>query len=64
MKTIIVTGGNKGIGLGIVKKLLRDYEDTFLLLGSRDAKRGEEAVKEVVQELGKMMIFNCHQNIP
>jgi len=52
MKTIIVTGGNKGIGLGIVKKLLRDYEDTFLLLGSRDAKRGEEAVKEVVQELG------------
>jgi len=52
MKTILVTGGNKGIGLGIVKKLLRDYSDTFLLLGSRDVKRGEDAVKEVVQELG------------
>jgi len=52
MKKILVTGGNKGIGLGIVKKLLRDYEDTFILLGSRDAQRGEEAVKEVIQELG------------
>ena len=55
MKTILVTGGNKGIGLGIVKKLLRDYSDTFLLLGSRDAKRGEDAVKEVVQELGRYL---------
>jgi len=52
MKRILVTGGNKGIGLGIVKKLLRDYSDTFLLLGSRDPKRGEEAVKEVIDELG------------
>ena len=59
MKRILVTGGNKGIGLGIVKKLLRDYSDTFLLLGSRDPKRGEEAVKEVINELGKKCtIFN------
>jgi len=52
MKKILVTGGNKGIGLGIVKKLLDDYPDTYLLLGSRDVQRGETAVKLLVAELG------------
>ena len=53
MKKILVTGGNKGIGLAIVKLLLRDFPDTFLLLGSRDVSRGEAAVKQLVTELGK-----------
>jgi len=52
MKKILVTGGNKGIGLGIVKKLLDDFPDTYLLLGSRDVQRGEAAVKQLVGELG------------
>jgi len=52
MKKILVTGGNKGIGLAIVKRLLREYPDTYLLLGSRDVQRGEAAVKELVTELG------------
>ena len=53
MKKILVTGGNKGIGLAIVKLLLRDFSDTFLLLGSRDVGRGQAAVKELLSELGK-----------
>ena len=53
MKKILVTGGNKGIGLAIVKLLLRDFSDTFLLLGSRDVARGQAAVKELLSELGK-----------
>ena len=56
MKKILVTGANKGIGLGIVKKLLRDFPDTYLLLGSRDVARGEAAVREILSEMGRRYI--------
>ena len=52
MKKILVTGANKGIGLGIVKNLLREFPDTHLLLGSRDVARGEAAVREILSEMG------------
>eukprot|EP00090_Calanus_glacialis_P042887 TRINITY_DN759_c0_g1_i4.p1 TRINITY_DN759_c0_g1~~TRINITY_DN759_c0_g1_i4.p1 ORF type:complete len:313 (-),score=60.69 TRINITY_DN759_c0_g1_i4:74-1012(-) len=52
MKRILVTGANKGIGLAIVSKLLQDYPDTYLLLGSRDIVRGEAALQQVVKQLG------------
>ena len=45
MKRILVTGANKGIGLATVENLLQNHPDTFLILGSRDEKRGGEAVK-------------------
>ena len=51
MKKILVTGGNKGIGLAIVKTLLRDYADTQVLLGSRDISRGKAAIEDVIGEL-------------
>ena len=44
MKRILVTGANKGIGLATVENLLQNHPDTFLILGSRDEKRGEDAV--------------------
>ena len=44
MKRILITGANKGIGLATVAKLLDSYDETFLLLGSRDSKKGQEAV--------------------
>ena len=44
MKRILVTGANKGIGLATVENLLQNHPDTFLILGSRDEKRGEEAL--------------------
>ena len=44
MKRILVTGANKGIGLATVENLLQNHPDTFLILGSRDEKRGDEAV--------------------
>eukprot|EP00092_Neocalanus_flemingeri_P032030 GFUD01034812.1.p1 GENE.GFUD01034812.1~~GFUD01034812.1.p1 ORF type:complete len:313 (-),score=94.70 GFUD01034812.1:83-1021(-) len=53
MKRILVTGANKGIGLAIVTKLLQDYPDTYLLLGSRDVGRGQAALQTVVAELGE-----------
>eukprot|EP00961_Rhodomonas_salina_P189713 2559650-Rhodomonas_salina.1 len=48
MKRIMVTGGNKGVGFGICKVLLD--RGVFVLLGSRDAARGEEAVKNLLSE--------------
>jgi len=52
MKHILVTGANKGIGLALVTKLLEEHPDTYLLLGSRDVTRGQNAVKQVVEKLG------------
>ena len=50
MKRIFVTGGNKGIGLATVAKLLKSYDDTHLILGSRNKERGEEAVGSLIRE--------------
>lgn len=49
---ILVTGGNKGIGLAICKKLLVDYPDVRVLLGCRDEKRGKSAIDNLSSELG------------
>ena len=48
MKRILITGANKGIGLATVGKLLDSYDETFLLLGSRDSKKGQEACDSLV----------------
>ncbi len=48
MKRILITGANKGIGLATVAKLLDSYDETFLLLGSRDSKKGQEALNSLV----------------
>merc|ERR1711892_551303 len=52
MKRILVTGANKGIGLAIVTKLLQDFPDTHLLLGSRDLGRGQKALQQVLDQVG------------
>ena len=52
MKVILVTGANKGIGQAIVKRLLAEFPDTHLLLGSRDKQRGDTAVQELLTDLG------------
>jgi NAD(P)-dependent dehydrogenase (short-subunit alcohol dehydrogenase family) len=44
MRSILVTGANKGVGLAIVEAILTEHTDTFVFLGSRDAERGREAV--------------------
>jgi NAD(P)-dependent dehydrogenase (short-subunit alcohol dehydrogenase family) len=51
-KVILVTGGNKGIGLAIVESLLQQEPDSVVLLGSRDEARGRAAVEGVLARLG------------
>ena len=47
-RRILVTGANKGIGLAIAEAILSEHADTFVLLGSRDADRGEAARDQLV----------------
>ena len=41
VKRVLVTGGNKGIGKAICARLLADHPDVYVILGSRNAERGE-----------------------
>jgi len=50
MRRILVTGGNKGIGLGIVTAILSEHDDTFVFLGARDAGRGHAARQALLSE--------------
>lgn len=47
MRKILVTGANKGIGLAIVQAILKNHDDTFVFLGSRDAERGKKACETI-----------------
>lgn len=51
IKKILVTGGNKGIGYGTCLTLLRDHPTVHVLLGARDATRGEAAVQQLHTEV-------------
>jgi NAD(P)-dependent dehydrogenase (short-subunit alcohol dehydrogenase family) len=50
MRRILVTGANKGVGLGIVEAILTEHADTFVYLGSRDLERGRAAAEALVQK--------------
>lgn len=52
MNKILVTGANKGIGYAIVEGILKQAEDTFVFLGSRDPARGHAAAEKIQMELG------------
>ncbi|SPO23328.1 related to carbonyl reductase [Ustilago trichophora] len=62
MVTALVSGGNRGLGYGIVRRLANEFpssplsgsssEKLTIYLGSRDLNKGEEAKKSIVSELG------------
>jgi NAD(P)-dependent dehydrogenase (short-subunit alcohol dehydrogenase family) len=45
MKTVLITGANKSIGFEVAKQLAE--KEYFIYLGSRDLKKGEEAVAKL-----------------
>lgn len=49
MKSVLVTGANKGIGFATVQKIL-ESTDCAVFLGSRDATRGASAVAQLVKK--------------
>ena len=48
MSITLVTGGNRGIGFEVCRQLAQ--KDHTVVLGSRDAKRGEDAAKRLQDE--------------
>jgi carbonyl reductase 1 len=46
-RVFLITGANKGIGFEVVKKLSANHPTDLILLGSRDQKRGEEALTQL-----------------
>ena len=63
MVTALVSGGNRGLGYGIVRRLANDFPTSTLYgsssdkltiyLGSRDLNKGEDAKKSICSELAK-----------
>jgi len=49
MKVAVVTGGNKGIGLGIARALCKKFEGVVYLT-ARDSARGNEAIEKLKSE--------------
>ncbi|EED17513.1 short-chain dehydrogenase, putative [Talaromyces stipitatus ATCC 10500] len=49
---VLITGGNRGIGYGVARKLSREYSNFHVIIGSRDANQGREAVSSLLAEEG------------
>eukprot|EP00928_Gymnodinium_smaydae_P036246 TRINITY_DN25351_c0_g1_i1.p1 TRINITY_DN25351_c0_g1~~TRINITY_DN25351_c0_g1_i1.p1 ORF type:complete len:312 (-),score=63.91 TRINITY_DN25351_c0_g1_i1:18-908(-) len=49
-RRILVTGGNRGIGLAIVRRLLTETTDAYVYLGCRDEGRGSAALASLVAD--------------
>ena len=50
LKTLIVTGANKGIGYGIVEQTIRQNLPYKIILCSRDQSRGKSAIDSLLQK--------------
>ena len=51
-KTVLVTGGNAGIGLALSRQLAADH-GCRVLMASRNAQRGEDAIKSLSIPAGR-----------
>lgn len=64
VKPVLVTGANKGIGKAICAKLLKEYPETLILLGSRDEARGKAAVQDLTATLGEETVADRLYMVP
>jgi NAD(P)-dependent dehydrogenase (short-subunit alcohol dehydrogenase family) len=55
MRSILITGANKGIGLAIAEAVLSEHADTFVYLGARDVERGRAAARGLPQDRVKVV---------
>lgn len=48
-KTIIITGGNTGLGFETAKMITKSSADWHIIIASRNPQKGEEAVRALIQ---------------
>ena len=49
-RVLLITGGNTGLGLEVVRALYRSSKPYTVLLGTRNLSRGRTAVEEIERE--------------
>lgn len=47
---VLITGANRGIGYGVARKLAREHPNYHIIIGSRDANQGRDAVSSLLTE--------------
>ncbi|KAM5179918.1 carbonyl reductase [NADPH] 1-like [Mantella aurantiaca] len=57
VRVVVVTGGNKGIGLAIVRALCKQFQGDVYLT-ARNTQLGEEAVRELKEKEGLSPLFH------
>ena len=57
MKTVIITGGNSGLGFETAKKIAKDKEYR-VILACRNSEKAEEAVRKIKDETGNENILS------
>src|ERR1700710_1992395 len=50
-ETILITGGNAGLGLEIVRALCKESIPYKIIIGSRDRVKGEEASAQLLKDI-------------
>lgn len=59
IKTILITGANKGQGYALGDRILSEHDDTRVVLCSRDEGRGQMAADQLRRELQQRDIATC-----
>lgn len=44
-RSFLIIGANKGIGLALTKRILKEIDNSFVFLGSRNKQRGLTAIE-------------------
>ncbi len=57
MSTVLVTGGNRGIGLEIVKQLAQTNQFKTIYLGARDVTKGTKALSSIPSSSTKIQVI-------
>ena len=55
MKHIVVTDADEGIGLEVVKEILKSHSETYIFFGSRNREFGLASMKELILEQGEQV---------
>jgi NAD(P)-dependent dehydrogenase (short-subunit alcohol dehydrogenase family) len=62
-KSFIVTGANTGLGYYCAKNIPIEYTSCHVILACRDAKKGQAAVKQMIDETGNSNITFLHLDL-